>query len=149
MSGLRAGIAGGIAWLPSGDELVVGEQRISLDGSPPRPFGLPGRKPIGPLELMLDSVSVRGTRLVFDTPELWTQLVSIPLVGAAEPPFAHFFPSTRGEWDPAFSPDGRKVAFGSWRSGDCHIWIGDADGSACRKLPLAPGPPWRAARAGP
>ena len=150
--GVRDGI-GGIAWLPSGDELVVGERRISLDGSPPLPFGLPGRKPTDPLDPMMDSVSVRETRLAFDTPELWNQLVSIPLVGAAAPPFAPFFPSTRGEWDPAFSPDGRKVAFGSWRSGECHIWIGAADGSACRKLPLPPGstlagsPSWSPRRA--
>jgi Tol biopolymer transport system component len=131
---------GGIAWLPSGDELVVGGQRIFLDGSPPRPFGHPGRKPTDPSDIAtISPVSVRGTKVAFDAPESRFQLVSVPLVGAAKPPFAPFFPSTRGEWDPAFAPDGRKVAFGSWRSGDSHIWIGDADGSACRELPVPPG----------
>jgi Tol biopolymer transport system component len=48
-------------------------------------------------------------------------------------------PSTRGEQHAAFSPDGRRVAFCSWRSGDGRIWICNVDGSACHELALPGG----------
>jgi Tol biopolymer transport system component len=139
VKGVTADGIGAIVWLPTRDELVVGGQRISLDGSPPRPFGHPGRKPTDQSDIPMDPVSVRGARLAFDTPESRFRLMRVPLAGAAKAPLTPFFPSTRGERDPAFAPDGRKVAFTSGRSGDNHIWIGDADGSKCRELPLPPG----------
>ena len=58
----------------------------------------------------------------------------MPFDGATKAPLAPFFPSTRGEDDPAFAPDGPRVAFASWRSGEGRIWIGDADGSSCHEL---------------
>ena len=138
MKGLAG--SGAIAWLPSGDELVVGDQRVSLDGSPPRPFRLPGRRPTVALDgPMMDPVSVRGAKLAFSTPECRSQLLRVPLAGGPKTPLAPFFPSTRGEGDPAFAPDGRRVAFASWRSGEGRIWIGDADGSACHDAPASPG----------
>ena len=57
---------------------------------------------------------------------------------APKTPLAPFFPSTWGEDDPAFAPDGRRVAFTSWRSGEARIWIGDADGSACHEPRASP-----------
>ena len=133
------GIArGAITWLPSGDELLVGSQRVALNGSPTRPFALPGWSPMhwweGP-----QRPSVRGTRLAFDTAGFRSQILRVSLAGATKASPAPFFPSTRGELDPAFAPDGRRVAFTSWRSGDGHLWIGEADGSASRELPLPPG----------
>src|SRR5262249_39330144 len=115
-----------ITWLPSGDELVVADQRISLDGSPPRSFRLPGSSWIADGQ----QISIRATKLAFDTSIDSPQLLRIPLTGDTSAPSAPFFRSTRGEWDPAFAPDGKRVAFGSDRSGKSHIWIGEVDGSA-------------------
>jgi dipeptidyl aminopeptidase/acylaminoacyl peptidase len=129
---------GAVAWLPSGDELVVGDQRVSLDGSPPRPFRLLGQS-LRALFFTWEPVSVRGAKLAFSTPEGRHRLLRVPLAGGPKTPLAPFFHSTWGEDDPAFAPDGRRVAFTSFRSGEGHIWIGDADGSACRKLALPPG----------
>jgi Tol biopolymer transport system component/DNA-binding winged helix-turn-helix (wHTH) protein len=125
-------IPGWVAWLPSGDELVVGGQRVSLNGSPPRPFRLHGQK-LSELPWGGPAVSIRGAKLAFDTGELRGQLVRVPLAGATAS-FVPFFPSTRGESEPAVAPDGKRVAFTSWRSGKGRIWIGDADGSSCHEL---------------
>ena len=40
-----------------------------------------------------------------------------------------FISSTRDESNPQFSPDGKRVAFSSKRSGAGEIWICDSDGS--------------------
>jgi Tol biopolymer transport system component len=127
-----------ISWLPSGDELVVGGQRVSLDGSPPRPFHLPGWRSTPDGLTNVQRVSVRRAKLAFDTGELRPQLLRVPLAGAPAS-FVPFFPSTRGELDPAVALDGKRVAFASARSGEARIWIGEADGSACRELPHPPG----------
>ena len=129
---------GPIAWLPSGNELVVGEQRVSLDGSAPRPFVLPGR-PLQSNFENLEPVSIRGTRVAFSTAEHRVQLFRVPLGGAGPVTPAAFLPSTRGEESPAIAPEGRRVAFTSWRSGDGHIWIADVAGSAFRELALPQG----------
>src|SRR2546423_2658468 len=49
-----------------------------------------------------------------------------------------FAPSTRTEMDPQFSPDGRKIAFTSDRSGNTAIWVGDRDGSNIAQLTNVP-----------
>jgi dipeptidyl aminopeptidase/acylaminoacyl peptidase len=145
---------GPIAWLPGGDELLIGSERVALDGSPPRPLTLPELRSTHEWELsglkqdvlvlqerggLPPQLSVRGTKLAFDTAGLRPQLLRVSLAGATKGGPAPFFASSRGEEDPAFAPDGRRVAFTSLRSGDRRIWIGEADGSACRELPLPPG----------
>jgi Tol biopolymer transport system component len=40
---------------------------------------------------------------------------------------------------PAYSPDGRKIAFGSSRSGDFEISVMNADGTETRRLTHSPG----------
>ena len=42
--------------------------------------------------------------------------------------------SSSFEADPNFSPDGRRLAFGSGRSGHVAIWVAAADGSDARQL---------------
>ena len=115
-------------------------RRVAAAALPPsRPGAAPPGRGLGGPWATAWPVSVRGAKLAFSTPEGRYQLLRVPLVGAPKTPLAPFFPSTRGEDDPAFAPDGRRVAFSSWRSGEGRIWIGDADGSACRELALPPG----------
>jgi dipeptidyl aminopeptidase/acylaminoacyl peptidase len=60
---------------------------------------------------------------------------------------APFPSSTRLDLDPAFSPDGHKLAFVSERSGTREVWVSNADGSNPSQLtalggPLAGRPSW-------
>jgi Tol biopolymer transport system component len=48
--------------------------------------------------------------------------------GKAKEP-TKFIASTRRELEPAYSPDGTKIAFASWRSGSLEIWVCDSDSS--------------------
>jgi Tol biopolymer transport system component/DNA-binding winged helix-turn-helix (wHTH) protein len=58
-----------------------------------------------------------------------SQLHGLPLIS-----------STFDDSGPRFSPDGKKIAFGSNRSGPGEIWIADADGSNPMKLTSFGGP---------
>ena len=132
----RVAGANRISWVAGGRELVVGDWRISLSGSRSRPFRLPGRGDPDPSGgRVQERISIRGTRLVFSTPESRLQLFRVSLTGASRAHLAPFQPSTRGENHPAFSPDGRRVAFTSRRSGDGLIWVCTVDGSSCHSLP--------------
>jgi len=55
--------------------------------------------------------------------------MEIPTPGGKAKLAEKFIVSTRNDNLPKFSPDGRKVAFDSDRSGSWEIWICDADGS--------------------
>ena len=123
-------------WIPGGGELVAGDQRVSADGSRARPFRTGGREASDRVvNRPVDQVSLRGTRLVFSTPETLQRLFRVDLAGAREREPRAFLVSTRGETHAAFSPDGRKVAFTSRRSGDGLVWVCNVDGSGCLDLP--------------
>src|SRR5262249_13254447 len=49
-------------------------------------------------------------------------------------------PSTRQEQQPQYSPDGKRVAFASARSGSQEIWITDANGANASQLTYFNGP---------
>ena len=47
--------------------------------------------------------------------------------------------STSSDGNPQFSPDGRRVAFESERTGEHEVWLAEADGSSPRQLTHGPG----------
>jgi len=59
--------------------------------------------------------------------------------GKAKPP-EKVISSTRNEYFPEFSPDGKKISFISERSGSQEIWVCDADGSNAVQLTSSGGP---------
>jgi serine/threonine protein kinase/Tol biopolymer transport system component len=60
-----------------------------------------------------------------DTPRVGAPSLSVPAIAIS---------STRQDGNPQLSPDGRRVAFASNRSGDVEIWVADLDGSNAFQL---------------
>ncbi|MCG6922194.1 MAG: protein kinase [Acidobacteria bacterium] len=122
---------GGLAWTSSGAEIlftVAGGNastfRVGLDGGEPQPV-------VGAAQ-NAGFVSIRGRRMVYQQmtaspSDIWR----VPgrrssLLGQAP---EKLIASSMADSNPAYSPDGRRIAFQSYRSGASNIWISNADGS--------------------
>ena len=77
------------------------------------------------------AVSRQGSRLAYsnqiEDTNIWQ--VEDPHSSAKSQDAKKFIASTQGEIEPRFSPDGKKIAFASHRSGSMEIWVCHADGS--------------------
>jgi Tol biopolymer transport system component/DNA-binding winged helix-turn-helix (wHTH) protein len=141
--------AGYPTWMPSSKEILFSTAGGSLRGNlwrlvvadkeggqttPARlPFvGEDGLMPVvSPLRPGLPSrlVYVRS----FQDSNICRVETSAPGVAASGPPVVSIC-STRSEATPHLSPDGRRVAFTSNRSGESEIWLADPDGSNAIRL---------------
>jgi Tol biopolymer transport system component/DNA-binding winged helix-turn-helix (wHTH) protein len=76
----------------------------------------------------LPTVSSRGDKLAYSslsyTPNIWRRDLLDP-----EAPAAELIPSSRAQFDAQYSPDGKRIAFASERSGVQGVWISNEDGS--------------------
>jgi Tol biopolymer transport system component len=134
---------GGLAWTADGKALVVslnqhGTRRLMqlpIDGA------APALLPIGGEDAYYPAVSRSGDRLAFvrdisDT-DLWRVELSSPTGQGKASPLVR---STRRDAEPRFSPDGKRIAFQSNRSGSLEIWVSDADGGNQVQLTNFSGP---------
>ena len=146
LSGLREWF-GGVAWTGNGRHLILsGNQqgvrrlwRLPVAGGTLDQIAVAGDNAYYP------SISARGDRLAF-VHELDDWDVSrLELVNGRAGVASPVQSSTRLDLDPAYSPDGRFVAFVSERGGTCEIWVSRADGSEPRALTAMQGtgrPQW-------
>jgi len=131
------GDVSGIAWTADGRHLVFAGGRLSgssgtskvlwkvaaTEGAQPErlPFGEDATSP---------AISPAGGRIAFVRTTLDVSIWRARLGDGTTPSTAaKFVSSTRQEWNPQYSPDGRRLAFESNRTGESAIWVGDADGS--------------------
>jgi Tol biopolymer transport system component len=105
--------------------------RVRASGGRPRPVELPVR---GGLWFELDK---RSSRLVLTDTRLRPCFYRVQLGTGGSSELRPYLASTRGEQEPSFSPDGRRVAFASERSGETALWMCNSDETGCRKLPGA------------
>jgi Tol biopolymer transport system component len=130
----------GAAWLPDGSEFVfssgtatnIGLWRIaaSKGGAIPKRINVDASNASSP------AISRLGNRLAFTTEQSDLNIWRVDLKGAGQEPGVpfRFISSTQVEDYPAYSPDGRRIAFVSQRSGTNEIWICDSDGSKAVQL---------------
>ncbi|HKA18466.1 MAG TPA: winged helix-turn-helix domain-containing protein [Blastocatellia bacterium] len=128
---------GGLAWTADGQSIVFLSSRgdassrlwkISAAGGTPEPLAL-GSNPtwIG----MQFSISRQGNRLAysiaFSDKNIWRMKVPSSKGHSASP--VKLISSSLDDWDAQFSPDGKRIAFESVRSGTLQVWVCEADGS--------------------
>jgi len=124
--------AAALAWSPAGDEIFFTNNiwgggtihRVSLEGGEPR--RIPG---IGQNAAFL---TVSGSRIVYQ--QRHAQAPNIWRVAGRKAPTTDriprsFIDSSWIDYTPAYSPDGRRIAFGSERGGHPNIWLCNHDGS--------------------
>ena len=117
------------AWTPDSKDIVFAAipngtlWRISASGHAQRRRIGVGNQPSQP------SISLRGHRLAFtggpDDSNIWR--VQATTIGRTAQP-AMFISSTLHDESPQYSPDGKRIAFASDRSGSGEIWVTDSDG---------------------
>jgi Tol biopolymer transport system component len=74
------------------------------------------------------TVARRGNRIVYSR-RYWTSGIwRVQLGNAAGLPLRRLIASTRTDRDPAYSPDGSRIAFVSERSGFAEVWTSDSEG---------------------
>ena len=131
-------ICGSLAWTPDGKEILFsssrsgspGIWRVSVSG------GDPQLASGGSVNAISPAVSLKGNQLAYDQTlfqsDIWRldlkgrkfrQGTPVPVIGA-----------TGLNIRPQYSPDGKKIAFQSSRSGYSEIWVCDSDGSNCGSL---------------
>jgi Tol biopolymer transport system component/predicted Ser/Thr protein kinase len=132
-------------WTPDGREILFssgghfGQRSLwriaALPGSSARP------EPVGEDSALL-AVSYSARRLAY-VREFWdSDIWRIDLRGPGQPagPPVRLISSTRNEFNPDYSPDGKRIAFASHRSGSQEIWVSNADGSSPVQLTSSGGP---------
>jgi Tol biopolymer transport system component len=144
----------GLDWMPDGRGLVfsgaghLGQsrlRRISLGPDHLTPLGPPELLPFGEQATAV-RISKTG-RLVYSAQFRDTSLWRVSLDGQSRLGAAPVAPSTFDEHTPDYSPDGKRLAFASTRSGVEEIWISDANGSNPMQVtttggPLCSNPQW-------
>jgi Tol biopolymer transport system component/DNA-binding winged helix-turn-helix (wHTH) protein len=152
------------AWTPDGQEIVFSSTTGMLVGNRglvPRagPMGLwrvrvskqatPRKVDFASGQTSAPAVSRQLNRLAYVEGKLDTNIWRIDLRDTGSRPSApaQFIASTRPEFTPVFSPDGKKIVFVSERSGAPEVWVCDSDGSNPVQLtslarPTIWGPQW-------
>ena len=81
-------------------------------------------------------IAIAGERLAFERASQGLSIYKLRARGEPEPVLV----SSAWDYNPQFSPDGRRIAFSSGRSGDVEeVWLSSADGSSARQLTHGPG----------
>src|SRR5207253_273423 len=82
------------------------------------------------------AISRQGDRLVYTNHRWNADIWRLDLSGSRGKPATAFrlISSTRPEINPQISPDGKRIAFSSGRTGSMEIWLANSDGSGVRQL---------------
>jgi Tol biopolymer transport system component/DNA-binding winged helix-turn-helix (wHTH) protein len=129
----------GVAWSADGQSLLYSSDqhlwRVPLAGGKPE-------KLLFAQDVESVAVARRGNRLAFaqvhHTGNVWQLKLATKTKPAAAA--AKLIASTRGDAGAHVSPDGKHIAFQSWRSGNPEVWVCDRDASNPAQLTSFGGP---------
>ena len=121
-----------VAWTPDGRELVFNSShqglstlwKLSLSGGEPEPLSIAANDTFQP------TISLHGHRLAFQRFAVNSNIWKAPLSASDHTPPMRIIVSSREDSEPAFSPDAKRIAFGSSRSGTTEIYVSGADASS-------------------
>jgi len=124
-------IVSGVAWTPDGRELVFDSShqglstlwKVHVSGGEPEPLSIAANDAFQP------AIALRGNRLAFQRFAVNSDIWKAPLSASDHTPPMRIIVSSREDHEPAFSPDEKRIAFGSSRSGATEIYVSGADGS--------------------
>ncbi len=132
-------------WSPDGREIVYASGRfvesMSLWRISVSRSGEPERLPVAGEGARLPAISRRANRLAYTKRSRDTNIWRLPLreSGSGAAAATRLISSTRDDYNPQYSPDGKRIAFSSGRTGTYGIWLSDADGSNAAPLFLKEG----------
>jgi Tol biopolymer transport system component/DNA-binding winged helix-turn-helix (wHTH) protein len=108
-----------LSFLGSGLSDELGE--VKVENGSPKKLAFPG-------SAMLPTVSSKGNKLAYIYGFTHSDILRRDLL-QPESPAVVIIPSSRPQWDAQYSPDGKRIAFASVRSGLQGVWISNEDGT--------------------
>jgi eukaryotic-like serine/threonine-protein kinase len=142
----------GLSWSADGKSIIFASGRtggssiwrISAEGGTEKDEGLRAEEYIAGLD-----IAPRGDRMAYATNSFDTNIWKMDLTngGVRGTNLRMLITSTRIDWSPAYSHDGKKIAFVSTRSGNFEIWSCGSDGSNSQQItnlsdPVVDSPAW-------
>jgi Tol biopolymer transport system component len=134
----------GPAWTLDGREIVFSSNR---GGTPclwkiPASGGTPERLAVGGDNVGRSSIARTGHRLAYmqGFQSVNINRIEVATATSLNNPPTKLIGSTRTQWGPQFSPDGKSIAFESDRSGSHEIWMCDSEGLNPVRLTFFDGP---------
>jgi Tol biopolymer transport system component len=123
----------GVTWTPGDTALVFSSSRSGPDGglwSVRAAGGKPERLSIGGDNASDPTISSRADRLAYVQQTMGGDIWQLDISAGGQPlsPPRRLIASTRIDAGPHFSPDGKRIAFHSDRSGSMEIWACDVGG---------------------
>jgi Tol biopolymer transport system component len=139
----------GAAWTPDGSEIILASGNGSNSGlwrTAASKSAKPRRLAFASDQTFAPAVSRQGNRLAYVVASFDSNIWRVELHGPGRKPGipVRIISSTQYEAHPAYSADGKRIAFASWRSGAGEIWVCESDGSNPVKLTSSggTGPRW-------
>jgi Tol biopolymer transport system component len=128
----------GLTWTADSNELVFsssrggrqGLWRVHASGGAVQPVSMAGDDAMYPSSAKL--IRKLCYARLSQNQNIWR--LQVPEKGAMPGPASKLIGSTQRQNGPQYSPDGRRIAFSSDRSGNMEVWVSDADGSGPVRL---------------
>jgi eukaryotic-like serine/threonine-protein kinase len=121
----------GLAWTPDSKSIVFSSSRAGLQSLWRIPItgGMPATVVAAGDDAVTPTIPREGAQLAFVLSRANANIWRAPGPAAKSGPPAKLIASSRQEFDASFSPDGKRIAFGSTRSGTMELWLCNNDGS--------------------